>query len=397
MNPFFLAIVAQVDYYFSPQNLPYDFFLLSLMHPVHGWVPISEVTKFRRMVRMGATHVLTVANALRYSTFVEIDTSENFLRPRPYFTPLLPQYFPFMQSSSSISMRPCNWIGQVIPYIHSTFVQLQVPSTSFRPMPQTNQNGKYLLSIPATGFSENWVEIVEHQAQKDGASLQIYMNNMGSPLKAEASSPLANNPTSREADEIKMDGDLEGDAKILDLGEEVAYSTKVCADERQNEHFGTLETAKASEVGSEVSLPHSPKKSCVERASELKKQFEPQTDSEHELHGKEISPISWRKDASEISTETVSDNESQGMSKKRCEKGRGKKNSRNNVLRSRDKSGIGWKENEVGRKDNVNLGEIEFPPLPQISEVNEAANFVLGGRCERTSYKDVLKMKKLIV
>lgn len=84
MDAFTAQIITQVNYYFSPENLPYDAHLRSLMHPLTGWVALAEIVKFGCMVRMGATHAPLVAQALRHSAMVEIDSSGCFVRPRIY-------------------------------------------------------------------------------------------------------------------------------------------------------------------------------------------------------------------------------------------------------------------------------------------------------------------------
>lgn len=84
MDARILRIVVQVDHYFSPENLYQDVYLQGLMNPITGWVAIAEIVKFGRMVRIGATHVPLVADALRFSTTVEIDHSARFVRSRTF-------------------------------------------------------------------------------------------------------------------------------------------------------------------------------------------------------------------------------------------------------------------------------------------------------------------------
>lgn len=84
MDTLAAQIVAQIEYAFNAENLSHDICLRSLMHPVTGWVALAQIVKFSHMVRMGATHVPFVAQALRHSAVVEVDPTGYFIRPRHY-------------------------------------------------------------------------------------------------------------------------------------------------------------------------------------------------------------------------------------------------------------------------------------------------------------------------
>lgn len=64
-------IVKQIEYYFSDENLPHDYYLISLMDD-QGWVPISTVAKFKRVERM-CTDIPFILDSLLFgSRLVEV-------------------------------------------------------------------------------------------------------------------------------------------------------------------------------------------------------------------------------------------------------------------------------------------------------------------------------------
>lgn len=131
MDPLIPQIIAQVDYYFSPENLYHDVYLRGLMNPFTGWVALSEIVKFGRMRRMGATNVPFVAHTLRFSTVVEVDSSACFVRPRlsPFHfqLPTLPRYqtfFPAVPVAAMTSHHSINFAitsPHVIDPMHALF------------------------------------------------------------------------------------------------------------------------------------------------------------------------------------------------------------------------------------------------------------------------------------
>lgn len=161
MLPSILAIVVQVDYYFSPENLPYDRFLLSLMHPITGWVPLSEITKFRRMIRMGATHIPSVAEALRYSTIVEVDSSSCYVRSRSYSTPHVPSYFSTAALDVMFGIHQINKARSV----HTPTTPMYPTTSPTYPVsitPREHSTHHYAPFVSPLSFRTNPIEDVEH-------------------------------------------------------------------------------------------------------------------------------------------------------------------------------------------------------------------------------------------
>ncbi|KAL6186752.1 hypothetical protein ACLB2K_042871 [Fragaria x ananassa] len=64
-------IVKQIEYYFSDENLPHDYYLISLMDD-QGWVPISTVAKFKRVERMCTDTPFILDSLLFGSRLVEV-------------------------------------------------------------------------------------------------------------------------------------------------------------------------------------------------------------------------------------------------------------------------------------------------------------------------------------
>ncbi|KAL8158589.1 hypothetical protein V2J09_000126 [Rumex salicifolius] len=64
------AIVKQIEYYFSDENLLTDHYLLSQMDD-QGWVPISVIADFKRLKRL-CTDIGFILDALRWSSSVEV-------------------------------------------------------------------------------------------------------------------------------------------------------------------------------------------------------------------------------------------------------------------------------------------------------------------------------------
>ncbi|XP_010541709.1 PREDICTED: la-related protein 1A-like [Tarenaya hassleriana] len=63
-------IIRQIEFYFSDENLPTDYYLISLMDK-HGWVPITKVADFRRIKAM-TTEIPFILYALQFSSLIEV-------------------------------------------------------------------------------------------------------------------------------------------------------------------------------------------------------------------------------------------------------------------------------------------------------------------------------------
>jgi len=74
------AIKSQVEFYFSPQNLPSDTYLLSNMDE-EQYVPVSLIATFGKMVALTSDQNL-VAECLEDSKFVELSSDKTKLRPK---------------------------------------------------------------------------------------------------------------------------------------------------------------------------------------------------------------------------------------------------------------------------------------------------------------------------
>ncbi|CDF36778.1 unnamed protein product [Chondrus crispus] len=88
-----LAIVLQIEFYFSPSNLPHDRYLQDMMHS-DGWVLLSEICSWPRMTLLGASSPFDVARALAtYSRALEVDVSFLFVRLMPCPVYIVPGSF----------------------------------------------------------------------------------------------------------------------------------------------------------------------------------------------------------------------------------------------------------------------------------------------------------------
>eukprot|EP00929_Paragymnodinium_shiwhaense_P113461 TRINITY_DN8174_c0_g1_i5.p1 TRINITY_DN8174_c0_g1~~TRINITY_DN8174_c0_g1_i5.p1 ORF type:complete len:401 (+),score=74.69 TRINITY_DN8174_c0_g1_i5:141-1343(+) len=65
-----MKVVNQVEFYFSPENVPHDHYLRSLMD-AQGWVDLKHVVQFGRMKRLGADEMCT-AQLLMASEALEV-------------------------------------------------------------------------------------------------------------------------------------------------------------------------------------------------------------------------------------------------------------------------------------------------------------------------------------
>lgn len=72
-------IVKQIEYYFSDENLPHDYYLISLMDD-QGWVPISTVAKFKRVERM-CTDIPFILDSLLFGSRL-VEVQGNKIRKR---------------------------------------------------------------------------------------------------------------------------------------------------------------------------------------------------------------------------------------------------------------------------------------------------------------------------
>ncbi|KAM0941055.1 putative la-type HTH domain, winged helix-like DNA-binding domain superfamily [Dioscorea sansibarensis] len=65
------SIAHQVEYYFSDENLPSDYHLLSLLDE-DGWVSIHSVATFRRLNNLAKNNTWLILDVLRSSNFIEV-------------------------------------------------------------------------------------------------------------------------------------------------------------------------------------------------------------------------------------------------------------------------------------------------------------------------------------
>ncbi|KAK1305456.1 hypothetical protein QJS10_CPB11g02021 [Acorus calamus] len=70
VDPLLISLTAQIDYYFSDENLIKDVYLKQHMDG-QGWVPISLIAGFNRVKQM-TTDIQIILNAVRASTIVEV-------------------------------------------------------------------------------------------------------------------------------------------------------------------------------------------------------------------------------------------------------------------------------------------------------------------------------------
>ncbi|KAK1325001.1 hypothetical protein QJS10_CPA01g00368 [Acorus calamus] len=70
VDPLLISLTAQIDYYFSDENLIKDVYLKQHMDG-QGWVPISLIAGFNRVKQM-TTDIQIILNAVRASTLVEL-------------------------------------------------------------------------------------------------------------------------------------------------------------------------------------------------------------------------------------------------------------------------------------------------------------------------------------
>ncbi|PPR05429.1 hypothetical protein CVT26_011307 [Gymnopilus dilepis] len=73
--------MKQVEFYFADANLPYDKFMWTLYSkdPEH-WIPIQTVGSFKRMREFSSHGTEWLANAIRLSTFLEVDETGTKVR-----------------------------------------------------------------------------------------------------------------------------------------------------------------------------------------------------------------------------------------------------------------------------------------------------------------------------
>ncbi|KAJ3510261.1 hypothetical protein NLJ89_g4779 [Agrocybe chaxingu] len=73
--------MQQVEFYFADANLPYDKFMWTLYSkdPEH-WIPLATVGSFKRMREHSANGMEWLANAIRLSTFLEVDETGTKIR-----------------------------------------------------------------------------------------------------------------------------------------------------------------------------------------------------------------------------------------------------------------------------------------------------------------------------
>ncbi len=76
-------ICEQIDFYFSPENLSRDSFLVGLMD-MHFFVPVIFIATFRRVSAL-STDVAFIIEALQRSKKVELDSSLSCVRPRNWW------------------------------------------------------------------------------------------------------------------------------------------------------------------------------------------------------------------------------------------------------------------------------------------------------------------------
>ncbi|KAG6809078.1 hypothetical protein H0H93_016129, partial [Arthromyces matolae] len=72
---------AQIEFYFADANLPFDKFMWTLYtkDPDH-WVPVETVASFKRMREFATRGLEWVADALRTSSFLEVDAEGKRVR-----------------------------------------------------------------------------------------------------------------------------------------------------------------------------------------------------------------------------------------------------------------------------------------------------------------------------
>lgn len=93
-------ILKQIDYYFSDVNLANDEFLKSNMD-VHGWVPISLIANFPRVINL-TNNTELILDSLRNSSVVEVNGDK--LRKRNEWERFLPPVYQQVGSSSISSV-----------------------------------------------------------------------------------------------------------------------------------------------------------------------------------------------------------------------------------------------------------------------------------------------------
>jgi hypothetical protein len=76
------SVLRQVEYYFSDSNFPKDKFLMAeVAKSEEGWVGIATIAKFNKVKSLVPTEdVATVADALRYSNFLEVSEDGTLVR-----------------------------------------------------------------------------------------------------------------------------------------------------------------------------------------------------------------------------------------------------------------------------------------------------------------------------
>lgn len=116
----------QVEFYFSPFNLPQDRHLQDIMG-ADGWVLLAEVCSWPRMALLGVSDPLDVARALvAFSHALEVDTSHKFIRLRSQPVYVLPDSLQSPCPPHAFhAMHPCSQPVSCIPDFQANSAQQQ--------------------------------------------------------------------------------------------------------------------------------------------------------------------------------------------------------------------------------------------------------------------------------